>query len=226
MKRPLHAVALMALSAMGCEPRPEPARPLAASGAPDPAPPPTSLAEDARSVEADSGRADAASPDARAGDPEDAAGPRSGSNTVRSRDGRLVVTGHDRHARHTHGGAPARIGNVTFTVANDGDRPRKLTCKSVDFLRDHGCEAPASTIVSHPKLSGLAFERDDDLRTTTSLELPAKSSLDVRVFFEPVEAYYTYCDRFAIRVHLGLDGGESLAPTAELLIMRMEPVER
>ncbi|MCA9599127.1 MAG: hypothetical protein KC776_37710, partial [Myxococcales bacterium] len=40
----------------------------------------------------------------------------SGSTAVHTRDGKLFIAGQDRPARHTHGGAPARIGQVTFAV--------------------------------------------------------------------------------------------------------------
>lgn len=150
----------------------------------------------------------------------------SGSSVAKSRDNLVFIAGQDRHARHTHGGEPAHIGNVTFVLTNDGDRVRRITAQRADFLRDHGCEAPPSTVASHPKLTGLAFEDDEDYRGETStLDIPAKSSRAVRVNFAPVEAYYTWCDRFAIRVRFSVDGKETLAPVAELVVMRVEPVK-
>jgi len=145
----------------------------------------------------------------------------------KSRDGKLFIAGQDRRARHTHGGDPAHIGNVTFVVTNDSDRARRITGKRADFLRDHGCDAPASTVVSHPKLAGLVFEEDDDPRVETlTLEIPPGTSRAIRVGFTAVDAYYAWCDRFAIRVHFSVDGREMLAPVAELAVIRMEPLNR
>ncbi len=150
----------------------------------------------------------------------------SASTAVATRDRKLFIAGQDRSARHAHGGAPARIGSVSFAVTNDSDEVRRITAKRVEFLRDKDCEAPPTTVASRPKLGDLVFEDDEDPRAPTlSLDIPPKTSREVRVGFESVEAYYVWCDRFAIRVQFTVKG-ESLAPVAELAVMRMEPLLR
>jgi hypothetical protein len=153
------------------------------------------------------------------------AGASSGSTAEHTRDGKLFIAGQDRHARHTHGGDAAHIGDVTFVVTNDSDRPRKITAKGVEFLHDSSCEKPAATVRSKPKLGSIIFDDDEDYRgATTSLSIPAKTSKAVNVGFEPVSAYMAWCDRFAIRVRFSVDGKETLAPVADLRVIRMQPL--
>ena len=149
----------------------------------------------------------------------------SGSTAVHTRDGKLFIAGQDRPARHTHGGAPARIGQVTFAVTNDGAAPRTIEAKSVELLHDSSCEKPASTVRSKPKLASVMFDDDEDYRgATTRLAIPPGSSKDVVVQFEPVEAYMAWCDRFAIRVGFSVDGKETLSAVADLRVIRVQPL--
>ncbi|HMR77704.1 MAG TPA: hypothetical protein PKD61_21495, partial [Polyangiaceae bacterium] len=148
------------------------------------------------------------------------------STAVHTPDRKLYIAGQDRPARHTHGGAPARIGSVTFAVTNDSKQARKISVQRIEFLRDHGCDAPPSTVVSRPKLGALIFEEDDDVRSKPKLEIAPGTSREVRVGFQSVDAYYVWCDRFAIRVHFLVDGVHSLAPIAELVVTRVQPLRR
>ncbi len=153
------------------------------------------------------------------------AGKNSGSTAEHTRDGKLFIAGQDRHARHTHGGDAAHIGNVTFVVTNDSDRPRKITAQGVEFLHDSSCEKPAATLRSKPKLGSIIFDDDEDYRAATAtLSVPPKTSKAVNVNFEPVSAYMVWCDRFAIRVRFSVDGKETLAPVADLRVIRVQPL--
>lgn len=233
-REPFRALLILGLVSLGCERAPDGPRtttvapPSAtASAAPAPAPTPTPTPAPATSVVPSALPAPEEATASPERDPRMPGTTRDGSasSVSKSKDGLLHIAGQDRRARHTHGGAPARVGNVTFVITNDGQRARRVTAKSADFLRDKGCEAPPSTVVSHPQLSELIFEDDDDPRgSTLTLEIPARSSRAVRVGFASVEAYYVYCDRFAIRVQFSVDERETLAVTSELAVMRVTPV--
>lgn len=151
--------------------------------------------------------------------------PNSASTAVHTQDRLLFIAGQDRGARHLHGGAPARIGYVRFVVTNDSDQKRRVTATQVAYLRDHRCGATPTTVASRPKLGYLYVDGEYPKDATTSLDIPPHSSETVMVSFEAVEAYYVWCDRFAIRVSFQV-GGESLAPVAELQVVRVTPVRR
>lgn len=124
----------------------------------------------------------------------------SGSTAVHTKDRKLFIAGQDRGARHLHGGAPAHIGYVRFIITNDSDENRRVTATRVAYLRDHGCEAPPTTVVSRPNLGYFYEDGEYPKDATTTLDIPPHTSETVMVTFEAVDAYYVWCDRFPIEV--------------------------
>jgi hypothetical protein len=136
--------------------------------------------------------------------------------------GPLTVTGLDGHARHTHGGPPARLGHARFRVTRTGLGRGRLTVQRIEFLTGHSCEAPPAEVSGTPRFGGLLPEDGSLAESVLSLGV-GPGTVDVMVGFEAVEAYYSWCDRFAFRVTFDADG-EPLTVVAETQVTRVEPL--
>jgi hypothetical protein len=135
------------------------------------------------------------------------------------------MSGITGHAMHTHGGPAALVGSARFTAENHSSVARELRVASVDFLSDHGvgnCEGPATTFRKRLSPAGLRFDDDGGYDPHPALVLPAGATRMVEAYFEPAGAYYAYCDTFAFRVHVLVDGSEALVLT-NLQVTRVDP---
>lgn len=138
--------------------------------------------------------------------------------------GAWTVAGVDGSARHLHAGPPARLGGATFRVTFAGEGPAPLTVTGIEFLSGDSCDTPPAEVRSRPRFGGL-FPLDGSLRESVPVLTVAPGTVEVDVGFESVEAYYTWCDRFAFRVRFDA-GGQPLAAVAETVVTRVEPRER
>ncbi|MCA9568701.1 MAG: hypothetical protein KC656_12705 [Myxococcales bacterium] len=138
------------------------------------------------------------------------------ANTTASA-GPLTVTGLSDHALHEHGGESARLASARFRV--EVAQPVRLEVAGVTYLRGHTCDAPPTNVASEPKVVGLVVKGAEPARR---LELAAGTH-ELEVAFAPVEAYYTYCDRFAFRVAFAA-GEHAVTAVAETLVTRIEPL--
>jgi hypothetical protein len=147
----------------------------------------------------------------------------SASTTASSADGEVAIQGLDGYARHTHGGAPARLGWARFRVENRGRKPRAIRAEAVDYLHGHSCEVAPAEVRASPKPTGLLAEDGVQKESAPSITLAPGAALEIIVGFAPaVDAYYVFCDRFAFRVRFGVDGAP-LAVVAETHVARVEP---
>ncbi len=151
---------------------------------------------------------------------------RSASGVASTSDGEFTLRGLDRSVRHTHGGEPARLGHVAVEATNRGRVPRRLRAVAVEFLHGHDCENPPAQIVATPRPSGLlvltgGVQRD----STLDVAVAAGATVEAEVGFAPaVEAYSTWCDRFAFRVLFRVDGSAPLSVVSEMRVIRVERV--
>ncbi len=127
------------------------------------------------------------------------------------------IAGQDGVAFHTHGGAPARLGQARFRVLWQGPGPGVLTVTGVEYLTGHGCDAAPSQVHSAPTFGGLFVEGMP--QSARELTLEAGKPQVVTVGFPAVDAYYTWCDRFAFRVTFRA-GEASLSAVAETNVTR------
>ena len=130
------------------------------------------------------------------------------------------IAGQDGSALHTHGGSPAQLGSARFRVMWQGPASARLTVTRIEYLTGHDCEAAPATPHGEPTLGGLFV--DGMKESARELTLESGKAVDVTVGFTPVEAYYSWCDRFAFRVTF-IAGAVSLTATAETNVTREEP---
>jgi len=142
------------------------------------------------------------------------------NTVVQSEDGLVEVSGQTSYALHTHGGAAARLGVAQFEVKHRHSEPLSMTVSQVAFLRGHSCKEAPSQTVSQPAISGLVVGEDQQSRETALI--PSGEPVRLQVEFEPVEAYYTHCDRFVFVVSFQVRS-ETLVAQAETRVTRMEP---
>lgn len=139
-------------------------------------------------------------------------------------DGAFIIRGVTQHAIHTHGGAPARIGHVRFEIENRGTAARKLSVAGIEFLRgSKSCEHAPSQIASRPKSGGILVEDGTQKESRAQVVVKAGAKVGATLGFVAVDAYYVYCDRFAVRVRFSVDGSP-LVVTDEVVVMREEPL--
>lgn len=145
------------------------------------------------------------------------------ADTVRDGVRFTAVTGH---ARHTHGGEPAHVSSARVDFTNEGATHR-LRVAAVDFLSDHGgdCHGLATTFRKHLEPSGLRFADDEGYAPNGEVVVAPASRGQLEVYFEPADAYYTYCDTFAFRVQLLVDATPKVV-VVELQVTRVEPMRR
>src|SRR5262249_51980176 len=139
---------------------------------------------------------------------------------ARSRDATLLVRGEPGQARHTHGGAPARIGHATFVVHNRGPRPRRLTLRGARWNSSPGqsLDLPVARLLWRPVRAGAA-EVEYTKASPGGLELPARSTAELLVGFPFQPAYQAWNNRFWVDLVLevaGPAGPEVLRPAAEI----------
>lgn len=136
----------------------------------------------------------------------------------------FVIHGVSGTARHTHGGAPAQIGNARFLFANWGDKPRRVSVVAIEFLRGNkDCDHPPTKVESHPKSGGILLEDDNHRASALQVVVAAGATVNASVGFTSVPAYYVYCDRFAFRFHFQVDD-EKVTVIDEVNVTRMEPL--
>lgn len=139
-------------------------------------------------------------------------------------DGTFTIRGVTGHARHTHGGESAHIGHVRFEIENRGTTARKLTVAGIEFLRGiKDCEHAPSEVASRPKSGGIFLEDGVQKESRPQVTVNAGAKVGAMVGFVAVDAYYVYCDRFAVRVRFNVDGSP-LVVTDEVVVMRIEPL--
>ncbi|MEZ4316337.1 MAG: hypothetical protein R3F61_02485 [Myxococcota bacterium] len=143
--------------------------------------------------------------------------------------GPWTVKGQTDHAIHTHGGAPAKLDSAPFEVVLAGTTPATLEVKRVEYLRAHSCDADARfEVAEEPVASRLDVQPSEPAAQGAdpagpSWEIQPGTHL-VRVAFSPVEAYYTHCDRFQLRVTFR-SGEHTLTAISETLVSREEPYD-
>jgi len=142
------------------------------------------------------------------------------NTSVNSTDGHLRISGQTGNARHTHGGKAAQLGEARFRVQHDRKAPITLSVNKIVFLRGHSCDKPPTDPVSEPAFGGILLEGAVESKQTVSI--PPGKEVSLNIGFQPVEAYYTHCDRFAFAVTFQA-GDEALDVLAETNVMRMEP---
>lgn len=124
----------------------------------------------------------------------------------------VVVEGTDQRHLHTHGGDAARIGSMRLRAYNPLARALAYSVQAVEWLTSHDCGLPGA-VAGRPKLRGV-----------TRGALPSGQS-DIDVSFATQPAYQAYCDRFASRVVLRVEG-KSMAITVEHQVTRVNPLRR
>lgn len=129
------------------------------------------------------------------------------------------IAGQDVVAFHTHGGPPARLGEARFRVLWQGPDPGALTVNRVEYLTGHDCQAPPTEVRSEPTFGGLYVEGMK--QSARDLTVKGGTPLVVTVGFSEVDAYYTWCDRFAFRVTFRV-GTATLSAIAETNVTREE----
>ncbi len=129
------------------------------------------------------------------------------------------ITGVDGAAHHVHGGAEASVGHARFTAKCSA--PTVLTVEKVGFLTGHSCEVPPTKVSAEPKFGGILV--DGMTESALLVTVPTPGPAQMTVSFTPVNAYYTWCDRFAFRVRFNA-GEERLTVVSELNVMREEPL--
>lgn len=150
----------------------------------------------------------------------------SASTEATTEDGTLTIRGLDGSARHQHGGPGAPLGHFRIEVVNRSQRPRTLGIRSIEFLRGHRCDQVPNEIQAHPKPAGLLPEDGSQRESSKTLSVKPGATLGITVGFHPrVEAYYTYCDRFAFRAHVTVDE-TTLEVVSETRVTRFDPRRR
>ncbi|MCA9611339.1 MAG: hypothetical protein KC586_01140 [Myxococcales bacterium] len=132
------------------------------------------------------------------------------------------LRGLEGHARHTHGGDAAEIGDVDFELTLE--RPTRLRVREVVWLTSPTCEPDfterarlgAGHLYVPPATRSVPGDEGVELAAGTHR---------VTVGFPSQPAYYAYCDRFAARVVFDV-GGTSMEARAEVMVTRMEPYDR
>lgn len=130
--------------------------------------------------------------------------------------GACRITGEDSHAIHTHGGPSAVLRSARFTATCDVQTT--LSVVDVTFVRGHSCDALPSDVASRPAVEGLTVGG----KTAPTVVIPAGVTTSVSVQFSPVEAYYTYCNRFAFQATWRAGAAQGVV-TAETQVSREEP---
>ena len=92
----------------------------------------------------------------------------------------------------------------------------------VAYMTVHSCDVPPTEVRSKPVFEEIRVTGIPKPKDARELTLQPKSEQDLIVVFTPVEAYYSYCDRFSFRVTFAVNG-ESLAVVAESTVSREEP---
>jgi hypothetical protein len=147
------------------------------------------------------------------------------ANTVAQTDP-YRIAGQTSHARHTHGGAAAKLGGATFEVEFSGTKsPTTLTATKVEYLTGHSCDTAPDAVHSTFVPAGLWVDGDEATDSAPVVAIaPGKST--VHVTFPPVEAYYIYCDFFAFRVTFVAGTDTTLVATAQTDVARITPLHR
>lgn len=130
--------------------------------------------------------------------------------------GACRITGEDSHAMHTHGGPSAVLRSARFTATCEA--PTTLSIVDVTFVRGHSCDALPTDVGSHPAVEGFAVAG----KVVPTVVVPAGVPTSLSVSFGPVEAYYSYCDRFAFQVRFRGGAAQGVV-TAETQVSREEP---
>ncbi len=135
---------------------------------------------------------------------------------------KVWVLAHQGSASHEHGGSAASVGEITVAVDNRGRKPAKITVSRVDWMTSTSCDDPLERVAS-PAFEGLELD-DKPVATGPAVIRPRRRSyLGIR--FAPQHAYQAWCDRFAARVALDVDG-TAIEVTAPIRVTRYEPMER
>ena len=122
----------------------------------------------------------------------------------------LVIAGETTHERHEHGGDAAKIGSVRLTVDNPLSRPVRYRVVRVEFLTGHSCGLPTE-VAARPKVT-----------SNVPAEIPPGRST-IAIGFAPQDAYQAWCDRFATRVTLKVEG-RAVSVSSEHEVARYEPM--
>ena len=127
----------------------------------------------------------------------------SGNTWATSSRTQLSVVGETTHARHTHGGASARLGHARFRVQNGTGRALPIRALSGEFVTNGG---------SRP-LENISLSVSEIPRGESTFE----------VYFASHPAYQSWNQRFAARLRLRV-GSATLTPQADYRVIRVEPL--
>ncbi len=116
----------------------------------------------------------------------------------------VVIEGQPSYAIHDHGGPPASLSTARFAVRNNLASAGRIEVDEIEYLRGSSCdEQPPRDVASRPQVKGLSV---GDGAPATSVTVPAGAEVELAVYFSPVEAATTSCDRFWFRVHFLVAG--------------------
>lgn len=115
----------------------------------------------------------------------------------------VIITPVMGWAAHGHGGPPAKIDRANFTIENHLDAPTRIEVSRVEFVTGHDCKDFPDEVRSTPAAKGIAL---GDAAPQLAIELAAGAEVDAEVQIVPVEATYSHCDRYALRVYFLVDG--------------------
>ncbi len=125
----------------------------------------------------------------------------------------IEIAGLSSYAMHDHGGAAAKLRAARFQVTNRTKVDATLRVKRVEYMVGHSCTEMPTHVSKEPKA------------TNDPIVIHSAESREVEISFEPVEAYYSYCQRFFFRVTFQV-GREERQVLAETQVSRVSPMRR
>jgi hypothetical protein len=136
----------------------------------------------------------------------------------------LEIVAQANGAVHEHGGAPAKIGSVRFSVKNSSETPQVLEATQAIYFVGLGTKELKEK--SRPEVSGLVHTDDPHVewKPVPQLTIPPHATWQFSVYFEPVEAYQNINDYFAIDIAFHA-AGQSLTVRAPIDVARIDPVK-
>jgi hypothetical protein len=133
----------------------------------------------------------------------------------------LVWLPKESSAIHTHGGDAAHLSKARFVARNNARQPVCFRVTSAEFLTSNVCDVPPQQPgrAIAPKSLGPNENAKDPLVATVA----PGAAVEFTVVFAPeVDAYYTHCNRFGVRLR-GVAGGKALEVMSETRVQREDP---
>lgn len=135
--------------------------------------------------------------------------------------GEWTVRGGYNRRSHTHGGAPATIGEVALELHGPAAGTAQVRVLGLRWLRGHCREEGYSDART---LEPLEIQIDGDPPAPASRRASARQGSQLVVTFRPIEAYQA-CDRFAVDVTLSV-AGRRVSLRVPFEVWRREPLRR